>query len=280
MLPSIIPEPDLQSVLDAISRIKACDLQTSTIEEIFDLLKPLFDGYHIKTTQYHPNELHIYRTAVPYKATKISDLSYPPSHLTRMGRVNRDGKPVFYGCSDKSGSIIERRSKKGDKFMLSEWINTDYLLVNHVGYVDEILQNRGSKRLPDELARFQAIGEVSQIIAKFLSDVFTEKVDANENHKYKLSVAISEQLLTPIISDEGFKFGGLLYPSIPMFTQADNLALNTQFADNSMQVIKAEFWEVAEVQTNADNSIEYRCIMLDTASTFSEDGEIKWMGYS
>jgi hypothetical protein len=56
--------------------------------------------------------------------------------------------------------------------------------------------------------------------------------------------------------------------------------LNTQFADNSMQVIKAEFWEVAEVQTNADNSIEYRCIMLDTASTFSEDGEIKWMGYS
>jgi hypothetical protein len=279
MLPPNIPEPDLQGVLDAISKIKALDLRTVTIEDILELLKPFFDGYSHATTNYHAG-LHIYRTSVSHKATKVSQLAYPPASLTKIGRANREGKSVFYGCSDKIGAIIERRLSKGDKFTLSEWITTDKLLVNHVGFVDEILQKHGSKRPPEQLARFKANGKVSELIAEFLSGVFTETVGIDETHKYKLSNAIAEQLLLPIESDIGLKFSGLLYPSVAMSSTADNLALDTQYVDSCMKVIKAEFWEVVNVRLNKDNAPSYDWAILDVASSFSKDGAIKWMEIS
>lgn len=84
---------------------------------------------------------------------------------------------------------------------------------------------------------------------------------------YKLSVAIAEKLF----SDD--MFDGLLYPTVQMQANADNLAIKPRYADSHLKFLKAEFARI-----NAVREIALDIDVLDTAVELEADGKIVWRG--
>jgi hypothetical protein len=68
-------------------------------------------------------------------------------------------------------------------------------------------------------------------------------------------------------------FGGLLYPSMAMRANADNLALKPECVDNHLNIRKVEYIRVDEADSSG-----FRVTILDFADTFDEDGGIQWKG--
>ena len=94
-----------------------------------------------------------------------------------------------------------------------------------------------------------------------------------------MSVAIAEKLM-PNIEDPPRRdpriasMQGLIYPTVPMWGNADNLALKPSFVATSLTPIYAEYVEVTEV-----HDVSFGFNGLDEARSFRPDGTINWLGH-
>jgi hypothetical protein len=86
------------------------DLKTLEIDEIKSQLEHLVKGMVVRSPTFDPGAF-LYRArriGTTFNKTigmKYADLIYPPKGLTRLGRLNREGDPVFY-CSVHKESIF------------------------------------------------------------------------------------------------------------------------------------------------------------------------------
>jgi hypothetical protein len=78
------------------------------------------------------------------RPSTIDRISYPPvERVTRLGRVNRPGTPMFY-CSVAAAPVFyELRAKKGDLVALSRWEVVEPLWMHHLGYHQDALRRMG-----------------------------------------------------------------------------------------------------------------------------------------
>jgi hypothetical protein len=83
-----------------------------------------------------------------------------------------------------------------------------------------------------------------------------------------VSVAIAEKLFLDNI------FDGLLYPTVQMRANADNLALKPRYVDSNLMFLKAEF-----VRVKAVREFAFDIDVLDTATELTPDGTIVWKGH-
>jgi len=68
-------------------------------------------------------------------------------------------------------------------------------------------------------------------------------------------------------------FGGLLYPSMAMRANADNLALKPECVNENLSLRKVEYICVDETGDQG-----FKVTILDFADTFDEGGRIQWKG--
>jgi hypothetical protein len=120
----------------------------------------------------------------------------------------------------------------------------------------------------DGRLNLEAYTRRDSLVNDFLSEVFCEKHDSDGDWRYNLSVAIAEKL----IPDDFF--AGLIYPTVPMWGNADNFALKPSFVTTSLTPVYVEYIEVTEVH---DTSFAINA--LDEARSFGSDGTIKWLGH-
>ena len=110
--------------------------------------------------------------------------------------------------------------------------------------------------------------EKNILIDKFLSDQFQIIVNENESWKYKLTIAISQILLSNPETD------GLLYPSISSNSKGANLVLKTTIVDEKLVIGRAGIYQV--VDKTKFEGITVRLIQVPTQTIVKELISIKW----
>jgi hypothetical protein len=153
---------------------------------------------------------------------------------------------------------------------IARWVTTSELTANHVGYSRTIFSDLGSRRTHagwgDKPAEIPG-DETNREIAEFLNRTFGKVIYPGEEHHYKLSVAIAEELFAADV------FDALLYPTIPMRANADNFAIKRSYVDSSLKFVKAEFVRIEKIRDAV-----FDITILDTAKEVTPEGDIVWRG--
>jgi hypothetical protein len=233
------------------------------------------------------------------RPSSIRRISYPPSKIVKLGRMNRDGQPRFYGCAGPrppAGRILnpaaaapavfyELRAKVGDRIALSAWEATEPLLMYNLGYHTRALQQMGTQE-QNITARqniTNAIPNETSANAQMhyrVSKAFAADVPQGKEYRYKQSVAINEtlgefELLPPDgaqAAPSHSEVAGTAYPTVQMRGDADNVVLLPTLVDSSLKIKSVNYVMIEGVNESAS---EYRLLTIGFANTFS-DNEIKW----
>ena len=229
-----------------VARLLAADVASAEIDALVAELRPLTKGVKLDVPRFRLG-MPMYRGRIAEHAEMVRDLSYPPVELTRLGRLNRPNQPLFYACAAREAVFFEVDALVGASVLLSTWRTTAPMLVNHVGYHKESFDALGSARgvagwdgVVDPHAKHpESAGALSA-----LSQLFAQRVERGSEERYRLSVAVAECFLSP-------QFAGLLWPSVAMMANADNLALRPAWVDENVAFVHAErvFVEAKEGRT-------------------------------
>jgi hypothetical protein len=257
---------DLQAARAAMETIRVLDLNAITIDKIKELLNPIFCGYAVTAPQFNPG-LPLY-SGLAGKPMNIVDISYPSAHLAPLGLANRQGEPILYCCTTREAALFELRPRAGDTVTLVHWVTSAPALLNHIGYTRRVFDLLGSDRdVPSWRNNTATIAEAElEEVIEFLADIFTRTVPPAEEQLYKkLTTAVAEMLFA------ADPFDGLLYPTLAMRANADNVALKPRFVDNHLRFLKAEFIQIAAIRDFA-----FDISALDTAREIGPKGTIEW----
>jgi RES domain len=285
-----------RSVFDDID----ANLRSLEIDQIKQRLDPLMIGYSIECPIFEPG-------AFLYRARKIGpnfnkaigitrkDLIYPPRHLAPLGRLNRAGQPVFYSSMHKESVFFELPElKAGDELILTFWKTTQKMVVNNIGYTEFAFKQLGAKRavpqwgrpevpgsteqtvglstIPEEAVKIALSRDQSRELKEAFSEYFMRKVGADESFRYNLTAAIGEMHVGSVVS-HNTQFAGILYPSVRMWANGDNLALLPWFADRHLEFRKAVHVRIkGSTETTIDINFE------DAAHEFEVSGQLNWLG--
>lgn len=272
------------------------EFKNLTFEEIKIQLATIMSGLEISTPVFNQG-LFLYRARKidplfnVSKPIKLEDLKYPPASRARIGRANREGCPMFYCSMSKEPLFFEiPKLEKNDEIIISIWKTKTKLLVNNIGYSREVFSELKSKRKPPtwidgkngKSSIFIPLGDYNQLnkiitndeneyIKIELSRLFMKKIEEDAEFYYKLTSAIAESHLGKI--NEVDKFDGIMYPSVRMWANSDNIALFPQFVDNYLQFTRA-----IRVRIDSLNPTGFDISNIDCAREIDESGALRWLG--
>jgi hypothetical protein len=258
---------DLQAIRAAIETVRDLDLVNVSIDDIKLALAPIIEGRIVNAPVLNVGT-PVWRARKISKPSHIRDLSYPPAHLAPIGRANRVGLPVLYCSASREGALFEVTPTVGDTVAFAQWKTTAPLLANHVGYSRDTFSRLGSHRThgsftdrPLEEPGGPEHGEITD----FFATTFAQRIAPTEPHFYKISIALAEMLGGQDL------FNGLIYPTIAMRANSDNVAVKSLFADQHLQFVRTEFVRVDEVRESG-----FEAMGLDIATHIAGDGTIVW----
>lgn len=254
----------------SIKNLKSINLEAVTIEEIEELLAPLFEGYTINAPKFNSGVL-IYRGRICSKPTHYSEIIYPKQEfIKKYGRANNIGQSLFYGGVGKGTPLMEIGAQSGDTIVLSHWITTESMLLNHVGFSNLTKYRMKSKRDLEKIYKFvedtKNYKELNNFVYNFLASKFIDDIGEDDNWKYKLTVAITNKLISEPLN-------GIMYPSIKSFGNSDNIVLKPEYVDKALKLVSIQFIKIIEKTGEI-----FRTELLDTATKISDDGSINWSG--
>lgn len=255
---------ELESALAAWA---ASDLDSLDIDATAEMLMPLLEGVRMRIPRIQ-SDLRLFRARLDAPVRTPADLSYPPPALARLGRLNREGAPMFYCSAARSAVFFELEPLAGQSLLVSRWRTTQPILLSHVGYHENVFSSLASNR---QKASFD--GKESPLVAfpdsesrlAALARVFAERIQPGNERRYRLSAAIAQCLLRGPAD-------GLLYPSIAMSANADNIALRASVADEKLAFIGVERVRIEDVTPTG-----YQTSVLDYA-TADGNGVLDWKG--
>ena len=260
-----------EAIVANIAAIEALDLKTASVKEIEELLFPFFRGLRVKAPSLNPG-VYLYRSRVcSAKPEHVRELSYPPKEYVRSyGRANDMGQSMFYGGISKNIPFFEIGAKLGDNITMSVWRTKSNLVLNHIGFTEEIFKLLGSNREWDAIYPFvkdtNNFSDLNAFVYNYLAAEFSKQVPKHEPYLYKPSIAIANKLLM------GEVLQGILYPAMAMAGNADNLVLKPSYVDTHMEFVAVEYLEVTYAE-----GMQYRYEALDSATEIL-DGRIRWSG--
>jgi len=266
-----IPELRATDIDQTILKIENADFKKLKIEDFEEYLTPLFRGYRVTAPRFEKG-IYLYRGRICEKPQNIKEISYPPSETIKSyGRANNVGESFFYAATARAVPFFELNIKKGQYLALSRWKTTDKLLLNHIGFSKECKEYLSSNRTLDDIYDFvkstKARSDLNALVHDYLSFKFSKAVNFGEERYYKLTIAISRKLFESEI------FSGLLYPTITMTGNADNIVLKRNFVDQSLEFKSVESIEIKEAKDR-----KYDIQVLDSATKVNEKGDLLWSG--
>jgi hypothetical protein len=210
----------------------------------------------------------------------------------------RKSLPLHSSASNRGRTLTPGGGKtqwqvKGDELIVSFWKTTDKMLLNNVGYTEYVFKQLGAVRTvpnfgssqpseKEQTVALQTISNEARALAlssdensevkEAFSEYFMQKVTADESYRYKLTTAIGEMHLGDISNHEQ-QFAGILYPSVQMNANGDNLALLPQYVDT-----KLEFRKAVHVRITDTGEKQFKIENVDAAHSFDENGKLAWLG--
>lgn len=145
------------------------------------------------------------------------------------------------------------------------------MVLNHVGFTDECKAALNSDRSLDKLYEFvthmQGYGDTNDLLYTYLSSRFIIPVGTGEEWKYKISIAISHILLT------GSRIDGIMYPTVAMQGNADNVALKPASFSRCLAFAGVEFVEVV-----GKEGARFFYDVIDSSTGLDHQGCFIWTG--
>ncbi|MCB2410820.1 RES domain-containing protein [Hymenobacter lucidus] len=266
---------DLSSAATLVKRrlasLQHLDLRQHSIEDLTERVRELLEGQPLRCLEFAPGLL-LYRGLPSEKLPeRVADVSYPPAERVRYDqRANRAGVPMFYCSATWHPPFFEARVQPGDQIVISRWRTCRPLRILSFGYADTCPDDPHTNR--DQALR-RALGQLpvpACHIAAFLTRAFTRTVTDDNQHHYRLSIAIAEACQL------GHAFDGLLYPSAAMASPAHNLALHPRCLDTGKLALDyVEHLRVNRVTPDTDTLDVHS---LDIARGADADGRLRWLG--
>jgi len=270
--PNMKIEPKKKSeIINAIERVEAFDLKTISIIEIENEFKSLLKGFKIVVPRYNPG-IYLYRGRICDKPLNISNVIYPPQSVIKcLGRANNIGQQLFYTANSRNVPFYELSANVDDHIAIGTWKTKSKMVLNHIGFTDECKTCLKSDRDLGIIYKFVTdmnnFGDSNVLLHNYLASKFTPMVKKNEEWRYKLSVAIANIFLT------GNVIHGIMYPTIAMLGNADNVVLKPDFYMDSMDFVSIEY----AVITKKDG-MRYSWDILDSATKLDKSGNFMWSG--
>lgn len=260
-----------RDVQSAIRKLEVLDPKGASIADFESHLTPLLRGYKVVAPMI-PAGLDIYRARKCEKPIRLADLSYPPAEtVTALGRANDIGEPIFYGATARAVPFFELDAQPGDYIALSKWRTIGPMMLNHIGFSSEPESFKDAKRQLDSIYKFvkdtRAIGDLNALVHDYLAYSFSRPFKEKDTDRYKLTIAISRKLLSSDFID------GLLYPTIQMSGNADNIALKTDAVDRLLNFVNVKYFAVKSVRGK-----EMDIDTLDSATRADLIGVLMWTG--
>jgi RES domain-containing protein len=271
------------TILDAIAELEGCDRAAISIDTLRHQVEALMQGYTCLTRSISAqNSWRARRNINSDYFKNVRDVWYPPADLvSTYGRLNRPGCTILYVAASQQTAILEMRPAVGDIFTILKLRLADAAILPHVmelGFEEKSSQFglTASVRLVETtVAGSRFLGEEAEknlLIRSFLAREFVRTVDRGQEQQFKLSVAISENLLSSPEID------GVVYPSMAgdtrTFKGGANIALKPRSADR-LYVADACWVSVVESLVPAPpGGYQLRCIKR--AKLIQPDGEIVW----
>lgn len=267
----MIPELNPIKIKRAIENLENSDLQKIKISELEVLLIPLFSGYKINVPRFEAG-VYLYRGRKCEKPSSLDQVYYPkPEYIKKIGRINHIEQPFFYATAARSVPFFELDVKNGDLIAIACWKTTKQMLLNHVGFTKEckldLSANRDLTSIYEFIKNMQQFDDKNKIVENYLASKFTEKVSPPNEYKFKMTIAIAKKLLNGNLID------GIMYPTIAMSGNADNIALKPQYADTNLKFVSVEFFRITD---RKGTLISFD--VLDSATTVNSKNEFNWSG--
>lgn len=202
------------------------------------------------------------RRGAQKKISNISEiLSPPPSAVSNYQRCNAPGEPLFYAASTRMAAIKESRTECGEIIYLGQWIN-------HTNYPVNVV-------LMSDISNYNFVyREAEKVLYPYFDAIFTRRVHSTFSNDYKLTSALSEQLMTRVpkeikgVGDDGLV--AMKYPSVAnLGSNIHNTVMHPDFVKKHIQL--KHLMEAEVIKKGDDVSLK----ILDTATVFS-DGIINW----
>lgn len=251
-----------------IEKLQSLNTETHDIDE----LKEKIETQGLKNEGIILDEgTPIYRARIFENQPKqVPELSYPPEDIVGLNRANRANNPIFYGSSGAGAAVFELNPDIGEKVAILKWQTMEEIFLNTVGYSSGVLGRLDSSREPEDIpgdGLDDTESRGNSMMRKYFAELFTQHVPENEKHHHKLTAAIAELWLS------GEPIDGIVYPTVRMWANQDNFAIETEVVDRALQPTSAEF---IEIQGKENKEIEME--VLDTSRTV-QNGEIQWNGH-
>ena len=259
-------------------------LQRLTIEELKQRLRIKLGGMVRAVKSINAGRL-IYR-GVPWdrKPDLISQLSYPPlDKIRQLGRLNRPGQSVFYASCAPPGVFYELKACEGDRIAFSEWQVMTPLWMHNLGYHADALARLGAapnsarqpltEPIPDETER-------NERLRKKVALAFTVSVTPEFEYRYKQSIALTEfwcehQERLTIYPDgpQTTEVAGIVYPSLQMRGDADNVVFWPKFVHSSLALKHVQYVLIEKADYTR---LAFSFLTLEFAREFVGGTSIKW----
>jgi hypothetical protein len=249
--------------MESLAKLLKSDLSSWSIDELVQEIGPMTKGLKTKAPRFDSG-LMIFRGRPGGRRNHLREIGYPAPEKALLGRANREGSPVFYGSTHRSPVFFEVDNQVGDEILVSWWRTISPLLVNHLGYAASAFEKLGSSRKTpswDGKTTPQETDDTSLATLSALGALFATQGDS----LYKITTAIAEVFMRPPLE-------GLLYPTIAMNANGDNLALKTSWVDANVAFVGAELVRIDAIRGLA------RDVSVVDFATANPDGSLHWKG--
>lgn len=265
-----------------IKELERIDLIKADVDLLKDKITYLLKGFGSVTPILTP-EWKLFRgVKCVEKPSNVSQITYPNSKIIKKyQRVNRPGNATFYSSNAREAPFFELDMKPNEYIAISRWGISEKIIVNNVGYHQESFSQLDSNRGVPTFGEGYKPTTSDLIVNKYFANEFTKIVPEGEEHLYKISVAISEKLyggeLHMEIAGDSYKgpmeMSGLMYPTIAMRANSDNIALKPHIVDKYLTLEQVEY-----IRVDSEHDFKYEVKVIDFANSFHENGTIEWKG--
>ncbi len=223
-----------------------------------------------------------------YLFTNEKEFWNPASeYIKRLGRCNDIGESLFYCSNEFETAVLEVRPNKG-KFIsvasfapiLQEGELPTFRIkpncIQHLKKIDGFKSCISGFDLADRNIDFIAVDNL-------LDYLFTEVVNEGEEHKYKVTNAITQCMLTSIVNQHGheFQMNGMIYPSIVNGKNSVNILIKPVDAECNFFIKTIQTFKIIDV---TDRSVKIKLVRngrtVDIKTYPKQKQDIQWTDIS
>lgn len=204
--------------LDVCDRIFEEALNSTTESAFCHAIVPLFEYYKILSVGLSRGNIFWRARTIKSKPFEnLSDMYYPPSSLTAVGRLNDAGSPCFYIAQVKETAIVEVDAKEGQLVQLAGFrvldcnpvrlsVIGEYSNVQKAGYMHFLGDDPDMtiSKILNSMPLHAALRTI--YIDKFFAYVLADPEAGRKN--YMMSRALTQLIYARIKAD------GLVFPSV------------------------------------------------------------------